>query len=68
MKGLSADTEVTDDMLAEIKETEMFPQASQFADEDYDEDDDVTTISTEGSAGEASVNAATGEAATQSVE
>ena len=54
MKGLSADTEVTDDMLAEIKETEMFPQASQFADEDYDEDDDVTTTTTDGSAGEAS--------------
>ena len=54
MKGLSADTEVTDDMLAEIKETEMFPQASQFADEDCDEDDDVTTMTTEGSAGEAS--------------
>ena len=39
MKGLSADTEVTDDMLAEIKEAEMFPQASQYAEEDYDEDD-----------------------------
>ena len=68
MKGLSADTEVTNEMLAETTEADMFPQASQFADEDYDEDDDVTTITTDGSAGEASANAATGEAATQSVE
>ena len=54
MKGLSADEKVTDEMLAETTEAEMFPQASQFADEDCDEDDDVTTMTTEGSAGEAS--------------
>ena len=68
MKGLSADEKVTDEMLAETTEAEMFPQASQFADEDCDEDDDVTTITTDSSAGEASANAATGEAATQSIE
>ena len=54
MKGLSADEKVTDEMLAETTEAEMFPQASQYAEEDYDEDDDVTTTTTDGSAGEAS--------------
>ena len=55
-------------MLAATTEADLFPQASQYADEDMSEDDDVTTITTDGSAGEASANAATGEAATQSVE
>ena len=46
--GMQATDEVTDDMLAETTEAELFPMASQYADEDMSEDE------TEGTAEETS--------------
>jgi uncharacterized protein (UPF0305 family) len=42
VNNMSADDEVTDEMLAETTEAQLFPMASQFADEDMSEDDDTT--------------------------
>jgi hypothetical protein len=42
LKNMSADDEVTEEMLAETTEAQLFPMASQFADEDMSEDDDTT--------------------------
>ena len=46
VNNMSADDVVTDDMLAETTEADLFPQASQYADEDVDDiwpcDEDTT--------------------------
>ena len=39
---MNADDVVTDEMLADTTEAQLFPMASQFADEDMSEDDDTT--------------------------
>ena len=42
VNNMSADDVVTDEMLADTTEAQLFPMASQFADEDTSEDDDMT--------------------------
>ena len=65
---MKATDEVTDEMLAETTEAQLFPMASQYANEDYEEEDDPTEGTGDGSVEEPSVNGTSGEAATQVVE
>lgn len=44
--GLDSDTEVTDEMLKATTKAQLFPMASQFADEDMEEGDEETSQGT----------------------
>ena len=68
---MDKNAEVTDEMLKEAEATTDFPlcpMASQYAEENMEEDDDATGGTGDGSVEEPAVNATSGEAATQVVE